>query len=466
MMVNTVDSLLNGKRSNQMHNLKARSQQMKSANDFDRIWQGQTGKQMGKHLMSKTDQRSVSAQKNASAKADAGGRGQTRRKGNEQLTQKAETKRSVSREEENRTPNEPSQEVMELLGSSLVQLIQQIAEVVEMTPEQVQGVMSDLEIQPMELLERDGMSQLLLQLTDEQDFAQFLTDEGLYDKLQSVLTMQNRLFQQVESSLETAGSSLTVQEAFAAFSESLSMSNLSQEDSAQADSTDAGGSDHDVTNLVDSDDERTKSLAEHENFHAKNNREKSSHSSQNGDPYSFQQTVQWQGTQTDESLAVADVSTEWSPDTRNIMKQIMDYMRLQVKPDLSNLQMQLHPASLGTLQIQLASRGGVVTAQFFTQNETVKAVLESQMIQLQESFAEQGIKVEAIEVAVQTHQFERNLDQGENRQNQDGAAKQKRNRRVELSEAVNGDDSVALVQDETVQKEMALANGNLIDFSA
>lgn len=82
MMVNTVDSLLNGKRSNQMHNLKARSQQMKSANDFDRIWQGQTGKQMGKHLMSKTDQRSVSAQKNASAKADAGGAwtDQTKRK--------------------------------------------------------------------------------------------------------------------------------------------------------------------------------------------------------------------------------------------------------------------------------------------------------------------------------------------------------------------------------------------------
>lgn len=69
-------------------------------------------------------------------------------------------------------------------------------------------------------------------------------------------------------------------------------------------------------------------------------------------------------------------------DTENIMRQIMDYMKIQVKADTSNLEMQLHPASLGTVQVQIASKGGAVTANFIAQNETVKAALESQMVQL------------------------------------------------------------------------------------
>ena len=70
------------------------------------------------------------------------------------------------------------------------------------------------------------------------------------------------------------------------------------------------------------------------------------------------------------------------------MRQIMDYMKVSVKADSSELEMQLHPQSLGTLHIQMASRNGVVTANFIAQNETVKAALESQMVQLKENFAE------------------------------------------------------------------------------
>ena len=73
------------------------------------------------------------------------------------------------------------------------------------------------------------------------------------------------------------------------------------------------------------------------------------------------------------------------------MRQIMDYMKVSVKADSSELEMQLHPQSLGTLHIQMASRNGVVTANFIAQNETVKAALESQMVQLKENFAEQGV---------------------------------------------------------------------------
>ena len=120
------------------------------------------------------------------------------------------------------------------------------------------------------------------------------------------------------------------------------------------------------------------------------------------------------------------------------MRQIMDYMKVSVKADSSDLEMQLHPQSLGTLHVQVASKNGVVTANFITQNETVKAALESQMVQLKESFAEQGVKVEAIEVTVQTHPFEQNLEQGRgNQSDQESGAgvSRRRTRRINLNTA-------------------------------
>ena len=107
-------------------------------------------------------------------------------------------------------------------------------------------------------------------------------------------------------------------------------------------------------------------------------------------------------------------------DTQDIMNQIMDYMKVTLDADMDTLEMQLHPASLGTLQIQVTSKGGIMTANFITQNEAVKQALESQMMTLQDSLNEQGIKVEAVEVSVATNSFDENLDQGREEQNRSG----------------------------------------------
>lgn len=167
-------------------------------------------------------------------------------------------------------------------------------------------------------------------------------------------------------------------------------------------------------------------------------------------------SFQAQAAQTGESALI------WDVDTQDIMKQIMDYMKIQIKPDVSNLEMQLHPESLGTVHVQVVSKGGAVTAHFITQNETVKAALESQMIQLKESFQEQGVRVEAVEVSVQAHQFERNLEQGRGRQ-QEQAPSKGRARRINLNEPL---DLEELEQEEALAAEMMTATGSTVDFTA
>ena len=149
------------------------------------------------------------------------------------------------------------------------------------------------------------------------------------------------------------------------------------------------------------------------------------------------------------------------------MRQIMDYMKVSVKPDSSDLEMQLHPQSLGTLHIQMAAKNGVVTANFITENETVKAALESQMVPLKENFTEQGIKVEAIEVTVQTHQFEQNLEQGRDdngsREAEAGVGK-RRTRRINLDTAFAEDEPQT--EEDRIAADMMSANGNTVDFTA
>ena len=126
--------------------------------------------------------------------------------------------------------------------------------------------------------------------------------------------------------------------------------------------------------------------------------------------------------------------------------------------------MQLHPASRGTVQVQIASRGGAVTANFITQNEAVKAALESQMVQLIERFDEQGVKVEAIEVTVQTHEFERNLEQGRGRgQQNEEPAKKGRIRRINLNDAVSMEN---MEEEDALAADMMAANGNTVDYTA
>lgn len=168
--------------------------------------------------------------------------------------------------------------------------------------------------------------------------------------------------------------------------------------------------------------------------------------------------------QSGEVAGAESIRSSFSTDTLNIMKQIMDYMKVSLKPDVTDMQLQLHPASLGNLQIQISSREGMITAHFITQNETVKAALESQMIQLKESFMEQGVKIEAIEVTVQTHQFERNLDQGRGGQNQNNDASRKgRSRRI-----TSGPISVPeeTKNDEVSGQELISNDTNTVNYTA
>lgn len=151
----------------------------------------------------------------------------------------------------------------------------------------------------------------------------------------------------------------------------------------------------------------------------------------------------------------------------DIFRQIGDYVRTNVTPDVKEMEIQLTPANLGQVHISIASRNGIVTAQITAETELVKQALETQAVMLKERLESQGVRIEAVEVTVASHEFERNLDEndqnrqtGEDAQRQAGKAS---TRRWNLTDQESGFEEDGELSDaEQVELDMMrLGGGNL-----
>lgn len=370
-----------------------------------------------------------------------------------------------------------TEETMEVLMTAVVQITDVITETFDISEEELNGILDDMGFTPIDLLDSQKLGEVLIEAGGEQDSLALLTNETLYQSFNSVM---DKLDAVLES--DSGVNDLSVEELKTAFEvQTAPQQIVSQEENDNpveiTVEVEAGAKEAD--NLVTDDGDslgaeallkRADQSREISEQAGRNAEERSSEKHSNGNSQNsniFLQNIQNDGLEIAAEDSAQAASGE-TVNTQDIMRQIMDYMKIQIKPDMSNLEMQLHPESLGTIRIQLTSNGGAVTANFVTQNEAVKAALESQMIQLKESFAEQGIKVEAVEVTVQTHQFEQNLEQNQgNGRNTDGsAAKSGRTRRIRLDGVLSMDELDELDNDDRIAVEMMEANGGTVDYTA
>lgn len=339
----------------------------------------------------------------------------------------------------------------EAVMTAMQEMLQRLTEVFGVSEEELQGVMQELGMEEIDVLSEMDLRQLVMTLGGVKDSMELLTDGETFGKLQELLAFR-------QETLEAAGDELKVNaEQF------LELARRGTETEHASGSANPLQGAEIVQDLQETATGELPSLRSNEG-------EQESAAEENPGRGEGNLVLQ-QMLQNEEEIILNPVTEETSGNERvdadMIMRQIMDHMKAQLKPDVSSLEMQLHPASLGNLQVQLTSRGGAVTAQFFAQNEAVKAALETQMIQLQENFEEQGIKVDAIEVAVQTHQFERNLDeQGREEQERQQTHKGRGTRRLRIDEPLTPEQLDELTKDERLAAEMMRAGGGTVDFMA
>ena len=157
-------------------------------------------------------------------------------------------------------------------------------------------------------------------------------------------------------------------------------------------------------------------------------------------------------------------------DTQNIIRQISDYMRLNVNGPETSLEMQLNPANLGKVGINISVRDGAVTAQIAVENATVKQALESQMVTLRENMNNQGLKVEAVEVTIASHEFEQNLENGAPTGGQQSQAngqgeRNRENKNINLTD-LTAEGLEEMPEDQQLAAKIMKDNGNSMDLQA
>ena len=155
--------------------------------------------------------------------------------------------------------------------------------------------------------------------------------------------------------------------------------------------------------------------------------------------------------------------------TQEIMEQITEYIKMNVKPDTTTMELQLHPASLGNINVIIeAAKEGNVIAKFLTQNEDVKAAIEGQIQQLQDKLNEQGVKVTAVEVTVNAGAFDQALNDSQSQKEDDADAQasvRKPMRRIRLDD-MTLEELGEIEEEDKLTAEMMAINGNSVDFSA
>lgn len=359
-----------------------------------------------------------------------------------------------------------SEEAMAVIAEMLASLKQQIMETLNISEEEFADMLEQMELTEMDLLNTGKLSDFVLGLTGAEDSLALLTDEQLLQDYQEIMNNLDEVLKQGSEELGISVQELN-QLAETDFT-NMQDSMVKAVDDAKVENQEVTGPVIEVTGTVsekegmDTTQQDTHSDTQKQGTDLQQTEDVRNVFQANQAVRDFQNNL----TQVADSFATESTLT-FSETTRQIMDQVMDYMKIQLQPEVSNLEMQLHPASLGTLQIQVEVRGEAVTAKFIAENETVKAALETQMVELKEQFQQQGMKVDAVEVSVQTQTFEQSFEQGRQAEQASENENRPRPRRLNLSELSLESEMVEMTNDaERIAVEMMTVNGNTVDYMA
>ena len=390
------------------------------------------------------------------------------------------------------------------------QIVDKIKSEFEVTDEEIEEAMEVLGLTIADLTRPAELRNLLMELTGTTDSIELLTNVELYDSVKEVTDFASNLFTEVAKDFSLSTEQLTEMINTESFEEALNevdVSVASNEAETEADAevvsevtvdktTDAAlafeNSDKANANEtkpvesnnsneseevpIDTEKKAPDKIEKPESFtqsslmndeamnERSENRKSFNFDSSKNQEFTFNQTqaVTNQTVNTVGDIVETVTSYTTGTDTDNIMRQVTDYVKVHISEDVTKMEIELHPASLGTVNMQINSQNGQITAHLTVQNELVKSVLETQMIKLQETFDEQGTKVSAIEVTVAEYSLNSQSDNNysEERNGRNYGSKKKG---INLNEIGSLDE---LDEEEQLEAKVMEMNGSSVNYTA
>ena len=392
------------------------------------------------------------------------------------------------------------------------QIVDKIKSEFEVTDEEIEEAMEVLGLTIADLTKPAELRNLLMELTGTSDSIELLTNVELYDSVKEVTDFASNLFTEVAKDFSLSTEQLTEMINTESFEEALNEVDVSvktneaeveaeaeaevvsevtvdkttdsalafeNSDKANANETkpvESNNSNESEEVPIDTEKKAPDKIEKPESFtqsslmndeamnERSENRKSFNFDSSKNQEFTFNQTqaVTNQTVNTVGDIVETVTSYTTGTDTDNIMRQVTDYVKVHISEDVTKMEIELHPASLGTVNMQINSQNGQITAHLTVQNELVKSVLETQMIKLQETFDEQGTKVSAIEVTVAEYSLNSQSDNNysEERNGRNYGSKKKG---INLNEIGSLDE---LDEEEQLEAKVMEMNGSSVNYTA
>lgn len=351
---------------------------------------------------------------------------------------------------------EMPEENIQAITQMLEQIMQAIAQILETPVENVEEAIANLGLELGDVADVTNIPDIVVELTDAESTMDIMTDEKLYETVKEITDVVKETTVEVAKELEVEPQELpeiaqkVVQDVVKPQEAEKPQIEVAVSET-KPETTEENTLQQQVL-TVDTKGQKSEADSEEE---GKQNPE---------NQINFTTNV----AETAKEAPVAEVESPVASYTtaKDIINQVTDSIKTEIKADMNELEINLHPASLGNVKVQIINRDGVISANFTAQNDVVKEALESQLIDLKESMNEHGIKVEAIEVTVESHAFDENLSQQSDREAKEAEeieAKKKKTR------SINRDDLIEDIEEEAdddirLAREMMMANGGTVDY--
>ena len=310
---------------------------------------------------------------------------------------KIKTDSKVDSGEQDLNEIDENQILYEMVLESVNDIIEIIQSVFNITDDEIETALNQLNISEVEILNVNNLNNLLTKLSPNGELANLLVDDKMTTAIKEIYTVVENL----ENTLKTEFG-LTDNQINNLYESIKEFSMFSEEVEVEAETMREIQPKQNQQNI-----ENTNTLSNNENTYQTGKTESSEPQNNTGNNNEkptdeFSQGVMNKITEILENNQNDDV------DAVKIIKQIVDEIKLSVKQDMTKLEMQLYPEHLGKLSLEIMSKEGAVTAQITAQTIAAKEAIESQLVVLKQNMEEQGIKIESIEVTLASHGFEQN----------------------------------------------------------
>jgi len=367
---------------------------------------------------------------------------------NEMFTGKSKWKEVVNTKQD----TEPVDEVAltEAVSGLMVQIRNVIGESLNISDEELTNAMEALDLTDADLLDRDQLQKLFLFVNQVEEPAEFLTNEALFDDFAEMVQAVEQTVREVDLDPETIQKVMERNELLPVddrFEEKVDKQPISAgQNESKPVTEEASDEENEINQTVTANSVHSKNESDVKaDTGSTDSKNHLARAKDDGETkiISTEDDAGLKSTFIDAMTSAAELNGEEavaaSEQVREIANQIIEQIKIVIRPEQTNMELQLNPEHLGRVHLTITEKEGMMTAQFTTQTQVAKEAIESQMAVLRDSLQNQGIRVEAIEVTVSEFGFAEQRDAN----SQNGQNEPNRRRRQNSLDTESGDSAVA-----------------------